>query len=35
MLFMIFQYGWEPVLIHRIFIGFEAKYLNYYSLNLT
>ena len=24
MLYMIFQYGWEPVLIHRILIGFEA-----------
>ena len=24
MLYMIFQYGWEPVLIQRISIGFEA-----------
>ena len=24
MLYMIFQYGWEPVLILRILIGFEA-----------
>ena len=24
MLYMIFQYGWEPVLIQRILIGFEA-----------
>ena len=24
MLFMIFQYGWEPILIQRIFIGSEA-----------
>ena len=23
-LFVIFQYGWEPVLIQRIIIGFEA-----------
>ena len=24
MLYMIFQYGWEPVLIQRILIDFEA-----------
>ena len=24
MLYMIFQYLWKPVLIHRILIGFEA-----------
>ena len=25
MLDIIFSYGWEPVLIHRILIGFEWK----------
>ena len=24
MLYIIFQYGWEPVLIQRLLIGFEA-----------
>ena len=24
MLYFMFQYGWEPVLIHRIFTGFKA-----------
>ena len=31
LLYMIFQYGWEPVLSqHRIFIGFEAIVENKY-----
>ena len=32
---MVFQYGQEPVLIHRISIGFEAILENYFHVCLN